>query len=471
MKGRGDLRAVQNRLVDELKDSAGVAVVLGMGGGKTVTALTALRELLDAGVIRAAVVLAPKRVALSTWPDELPQWSHLARTDMVVLSGPPKRREARLAEQHEIYVCGIDNLDWLLDAMPKSHPARDQLVIDELSKLKSPRGSRAKKLLRQISTFGAVWGLTGTPRPNGWEDLWMPLQIISKRNAFGECGFDAWRRGHFMQMDYHGYRWEATEQGVARIQRTAGDWMVTIPLGETVDVPFVSGPAFDIVVPLTPEQETDAETMERDLLVSLGRHDGGMLDLDTDDPQVVVALSSGVASGKLSQIMQGFLYREPGDTSPHTYEPSKRAALADWCEDLGGEPLVICYWFQEDLANIRAAVPNVEVLGAGTSDKAAADIIARWNGGEIERLALHPASAGHGLNLQFGGSRMLWYAVPWSPELYAQTVKRLARPGQKNPVFVHRMVSDHPYERVRIARVERKLAEELDFAASTIEEI
>lgn len=463
MRDRSQLRPVQLRLIDEMKDSEGVVIVLGMGGGKTACALTAISDLLASRQIRAAIVVAPKRVALSTWPKEVQVWSHLTHLRVGVLGGPAERRAKTLREPHDVYVCGIDNLPWLLAELKDlpHHPGWDQLVIDELSRFKNPRGSRAKALNKTSQRFGSIWGLTGTPRPNGWEDLWMPLQIISKARAWG-LTFDPWRQRYFTALDYHQRKWSVRPESLPIIRGVVDAWTVTIPPEDTVDVPFVSGPDHDIVVPLSPAARADADQMEKDLLVSLGR-DGTLSDIDPGDDGVIVALSQAVASGKLSQIMQGYIY-EDGRAVQH-YDAAKTDALVDFIADLDGEPLIICYWYEEDLSVLRELYPGLPHLGAGVSDKKADQTIEDWNAGRLPLLALHPASAGHGLNLQFGGARMLWYAMPWSPELYAQTVKRLARPGQTKPVFVHRLLADHPYERLRLQRVESKIDAEQDFIA------
>lgn len=461
---RDQLRPVQVRLVAELKDSEGVVIVLGMGGGKTAVTLTAIADLLAAGMIRAAIVVAPKRVALTTWATEAAQWDHLRHLKVNVLSGPTARREKLLRDRADVYTCGIENVVWLLDtlkAMP-GHPAHDVLVLDEVSRFKNPRGSRAKALNKRSATFGAIWGLTGTPRPNDWQELWMPLQIISKARAWGMT-FDPWRETYFRATDYHRRDWVVREDGLAVILQVARDWMVTVPRSEVVDVPYVSGPGFDVVYDLADDARRDADKMEKDLLVRLGV---GLADINPRDDRYVVALSEAVASGKLSQIMQGFLY-DDGEVAK-MYDPGKIDALLDWLQDVD-EPCIICYWYAEDLDRLQS-VPGLRVLGGGQSDRDTAKTIEDWNAGRIQRLALHPASAGHGLNLQHGGSRMIWYAVPWSPELYAQTVKRLARPGQKNPVFVHHLVANHPYERLRMDRVRLKMEGEQDFITQ-LEEI
>lgn len=461
MRSRDQLRPVQLRLIGEMKTSEGVVIVLGMGGGKTVSALTAIVDLMAAGTIRAAIVVAPKRVALSTWPREIRIWEHLAHLDFGILGGDRAKRAATLRERHDVYVCGIDNLPWLLDELKglPDHPGLDQLVIDELSRLKNPRGTRSKALNKASARFGAIWGLTGTPRPGGWEDLWMPLQIISKTRAWG-MSFDPWRMRYFEALDHHGRKWAVRPEAIPKLTAVINDWCVTIPPEDTVDVPFVSGPDHDIIVPMSYAARADAERMERDLMIELGR-DGTLSDIDPGDDDALVALSQAVASGKLSQIMQGYIYRD-GEAVQH-YDAAKSDALVEFIADLDGEPLIICYWYQEDLELLRELYPGMPHLGAGVNDKRADQIIEDWNAGRLPLLALHPASAGHGLNLQFGGARMLWYAMTWSPELYAQTVKRLARPGQTKPVFVHRMLADHPYEQLRLRRVEEKIDAEKEF--------
>ena len=464
MRTRSQLRPVQNRLIDEMKTSEGVLIVLGMGGGKTACALTAIVDLLDAGMIRAAIVVAPKRVALSTWPREIDVWEHLHGLSIGIMGGNEAKRASVLRERHDVYVCGIDNLPWLIDELKSlpDHPALDQLVIDEMSRFKNPRGARAKALNKFASRFGAIWGLTGTPRPGGWEDLWMPLQIISKGRAWG-MSFDPWRMRYFEPLDFHGRKWRVREASLPYLRSVIDDWAVTIPSSETVDVPFVSGPDYDIIVPLSRAAREDADSMERELMIQLGR-EGTLSDIDPGDDAAIVALSQAVASGKLSQIMQGYVYSE-GEAVQH-YDAGKTDALVDFVAALDGEPLILCYWYQEDLATLQELWPDMPHLGAGVSDKRSDQIIEDWNAGRLPLLALHPASAGHGLNLQFGGARMLWYAMPWSPELYAQTVKRLARPGQTKPVFVHRLLADHPYEQLRLRRVEEKIDAEKEFVTS-----
>jgi len=463
MLKKSDLRDAQKRIIAELKDSVGVQAVLGMGGGKTVSALTAIREMIDEGTLRSAVVVAPVRVALATWPNEIRSWEHLAGMDYTVLMGSPERRLTKLREDHEVYLCSIDNLVWLIDALrkfDKSDRRWDLLCIDELSRMKSPRGQRAKKLKRFAERFDAIWGLTGTPRPNGWEDQWMPLQIVSAGEAWG-LSFDNWRREHFRQLDFRGYKWAAIDSSVPYFERVIDQWTFTIPPEEATDVPFNSGPEFDVRAPLSSAQQLDIEEMTEHLMIELGREGTSPTDLDEGDEDLMTALSMAVATGKIDQIMQGFVYRD-GETV-QTYDNAKIDGLKEMLEGIDGENVMIPYHYQEDLRTLRHALGDVPHLGSGQSEAEAARLIEAWNAGDLPLLAMHPASAGHGLNLQFGGRRMIWYRMTWSPELYAQTCKRLARPGQTQPVYIHRILADHWLEDKRVRRVETAVAEEIEF--------
>ena len=437
---------------------------MGLGAGKTAATLTAIVDLLAARTIRAAIIIAPVRVALHTWPTEITAWEHTKDLDFVVLSGTPEKRLRLLKERHQVYICSIDLLVWLIDALrkfPKDDPRWDFLAIDELSRFKSPRGERAKKLNRFAERFKSIIGLTGTPRPNGWEDQYMPIQLVSAGTAWETHGFDEWRKTHFMQMDFHGYRWEPHKHAIPKMKRVIDEWTLVIPPDEATDVPFNYGPEYDVVVPLAPAQERDLETLKRDLLVELGAEGTDLLDPSED---FIAALSQATASGKMDQIIQGFLYRD-GETV-QTYGSAKLDALKDMLAANDGENVVIVYHYRHDLEALKKLLPDARILGSDTKDAEAVEIIEDWNAGKIQYLLCHPASVGHGIQLQFGGRRMIWYQVTWSAELFAQMCKRIARPGQKHPVYVHRIVADHWLERLRISRVETKMAEEAAFMAS-----
>lgn len=464
MRPRSLIRPAQLRMVEEMKSSQGLQMVAGMGSGKTLATLTALVDLFADRTIRSAIIIAPVRVAMTTWPDEIANWEHTQHIDYVVLKGTPAQRLAKLKETHQVYICSIDNLVWLIDALRKfkpTDPRWDMLVIDELSRFKSARGERAKKLNRFSERFDAVIGLTGTPRPNGWHEQWMPLNIISGGEAWG-TGYDGWLEEHFKATDFQKRNWEVRPDHVPQIQKVVDQWSLTIPHDEATNIPFNFGPEYDVLVPLSKAQQADMATLERDLLVELGVEGADLLD---PSEELLVALSQATASGKMSQICQGFLYKD-GETL-QTYGKAKLDALNDLLEGANGENVMVAYHYRYDLEVLRARFgQDVPTLGSDTDEDQAAAWIKAWNAGDVPVLLFHPASASHGLNLQHGGRRMIWYCNTWSPELFAQACKRLARPGQKHPVFVHRIMADHWYEYKRRDRVEAKLADEQDFIST-----
>ena len=465
MRKRSDLRPAQHRVIDELKTSTGLQLVLQMGGGKTISTLTAIVDLLAARTIRAAIIIAPVRVALTTWPNEISSWEHTRNLDAVVLAGSPDKRLKLLKEQHEVYVCSIDNLVWLIDALRKfatDDPRWDMLVVDELSRFKSARGERAKKLNRFSERFGAIIGLTGTPRPNSWEDQWMPLQIVSAGTAWDTEGFDAWRKQHCMQMDYRGFNWQVRNDAIPYIRRVVDDWTLTIPPDKATDIPFNSGPDFDVVVPLTKAQKDDLASLEKDLLIELGAEGVEVLD---DSEEVLEALSQATVSQKMAQILQGFVYRD-GETV-QVYTDAKLKALDDLLAGADGENVIIVYNYRHDFERLRAHLPAARWVDRDQSDEEFVALIDDCRAGKVQYLLAHAANLGHGVDgLQHGFSRMVWYEYNWSQELVSQLTARIARSGQTKPVYSHRIVADHWLEQKRIERVEQKRAEESDFIST-----
>ena len=462
MRPRTALRPAQLRVIEELKSSTGLQLVMAMGGGKSVSTLTAIVDLLAARTIRAAIIIAPVRVALTTWPNEIANWEHTAHLDAVALAGTPERRLKLLQEKHDIYICSIDSLVWLIDALrkfAKDDPRWDMLVIDELSRFKSPRGERAKKLNRFVARFGCVVGLTGTPRPNGWEDQYMPLQIVSAGTAWDTSGFDAWRKAHFTQMDFHGYKWEARRDALPYIKGVVDDWTLTIPPDQATDIPFNSGPDFDVVVPLTQAQKDDIASLEKELIIELGAEGTDLLD---PSEEIVQAMSQATAAGKISQILQGFLYKD-GQTV-QTYSKAKLEALDDLLAAADGENVMIVYEYRHDLEMLKKHLKGARWVDREQTDEEFVQLINDCRDGKVQYLLAHMANLGHGVDgLQHGFSRMIWYQYGWSQEGVSQITARIARSGQTKPVYSHRIVADHWLERKRIQRVEQKMVEEAEF--------
>jgi len=421
-----DLRSYQNRTIDWLyARDCGIAV-LDLGAGKTVSALTAASELIQDGVIRHALIVAPKRVAELVWPAELKGWEHLAGLKAAILAGGPSVRQAVLdyVPTRQITIIGIDNVQWLVNAierLPRDHPIWDCLIIDETSKLKSPSSKRARALLRLADRFKVRWGLTGTPRPNGEHDLFMPATVISAGKLWGRS-FDRWRRERMMQIDHMGYDWKIRPDWVDRTNTEFASMAITLDEGDMPDLPELN-----VVlepVEFTPDLRQAYETAEQDLIGELMLERG-----------MTAETAGAVATGILAQFVAGFRYGENNTEVTFIHE-LKLEWLDELVESLDGSPLLIAYEFVEDARRLTKRY-GCPVLGGGTPSAEAATAIEAWNSGTLPILGIHPASAGHGLNLQRGGHHLAWLGLTWSAEQYEQTIKRIHRPGQKNHVTIH----------------------------------
>lgn len=456
MRRKQDLRAYQVRAVARLYEYEGQQAVMGMGAGKTACAQTAIVELIADKQIRCALVLAPKRVCQLVWAQgrENAEWEHLVGMKIQLVSGTPKQRlEKLLTPGFDVYVVGKDNTQWLLDVMaklPTGHPLWDLLCIDEISTFKSPRGKRFKALRGLISRFGTVWGLTGTPRPNGYEDQYALLKLISKDSIWPGT-FDTWRMTRFMPdqiFDIKAAKWGIRPDWEERTKRDIGRWSFTVADEDMPELPPVQ-PVYHWV-DLPPKVLQYYKDMERKLLV---RDDAAGIN--------VLAQTAAVSSGKLAQIAQGFMYDEDGGTVELHHE--KDDLLADLLEGLNGQSSLIAYEFREDLRRLRELVPGLPWFGNGTTDRQAIQNEADWNARKIQLLALHPASAGHGLNLQFGGAQCIMYGMTWSAELFDQLVKRFHRPGQKFDCFVHYIFARNTVDEIKFDRVHNKITEQEAF--------
>ena len=288
----------------------------------------------------------------------------------------------------------------------------------------------------------------------------MPLQIVSAGEAWKPTsGFDEWRKRHFMQMDYHGYRWEPHQHAVPYFKQVVDTWSFTIPPDQATDIPYNSGPDYDVVVPLTKAQTDDLASLEKELLVELGADGTDLLD---PSEELLVALSQATASGKMAQILQGFIYRD-GETV-QTYGKAKLDALDDLLAGAAGENVIIVYHYRHDFELLKAHLPGARWVDREQSDAEFVELIDACRRGEVQYLLAHAANLGHGVDgLQHGFRRMIWYNYSWSSELVGQLTARIARSGQKFPVYSHRILADHWLEHRRVQRVESKMADEAEF--------
>jgi hypothetical protein len=446
------LRSYQQRAATYLYESDAAFLVAPLGAGKSLAALTAVADLIRDGHRRHALVIAPKLVATTVWPAEITLWPHLARLRAAVLDGNPERRRALLAsaEARQITVIGIDLVQWLAEELanlPTDHPLFDVLIIDETSRLKDPSGKRARALLKIAKRFKTRWGLTGTPRPNSSRDLFMPVAVITDGALWGRA-FIPWQKQHFRPKDPFGREWVALPGAEERIAADFGTIAMTVADADMPDLPPLNIVETRLVLP--DAVMATYKTMARELFAEV-------------KDRTIEAASSLIATGKLAQLANGFLYGEGGAADATAVHALKIDWLRELVESLDGEPLLVAYEFIEDLRTIRRAFGEVPSLGGETPAKRAAELVTAWNDGALPLLAFHPLSAGHGLNLQFGGSRMAWLSPSWSAELTEQAIARIYRPGQTRHVTVHVCIAAGTVDEMKRNRVIGKMSAQQAF--------
>ena len=440
------LRSYQQRAATFLYERDAAFLIAPLGAGKGAAALTALADLVRDEERRHALVIAPKLVATTVWPLEVALWPHLAHLRIAVLNGAPERRWELLAvtPAREVTAIGIDLVPWLvgeLASLADDHPLFDVLIIDETSRLKDPSGKRARALLRLAGRFRTRWGLTGTPRPNSSMDLFMPAAIVTNGALWGRA-FIPWQKRHFRPRDPFGHEWAALPGAEERIAADFGTVAMTVADEDMPDLPALN--VVEMPLKLPDAVMATYRTMARKLCAEV-------------EGRSIEAASAMLATGKLAQIANGFLYGA-GNNDAVCIHARKIEWLKELVESLDGEPLLIAYEFIEDLRTIQRALGKVPVLGGPTGTVESSRLVAAWNAGALPLLAFHPAAAGHGLNLQHGGSRMAWLSPSWSAELTQQAIARIYRPGQTRHVTIHVCIATRTVDEMKRNRVLGKMS-------------
>lgn len=452
MRAKSNMYRHQDAVASYFYEHDAVQAVVPMGGGKTCSALTAIRELIDDGVIRCALGLAPKRVAQLVWPKEVHEWDHLQDMGVSVVLGTEKQRMAALEVNADVYIVGMDNTQWLVDylkTLPADHKLFDLLFIDELSRFKNPRGKRAKALRSVIKRWPIRWGMTGTPRPNGWEDQFMPMSLLTQNEIWGKS-FDRWRDERFMALDFQGYSWTIRPEWRQRTIDDIATISVTIDPRDMPDMPELVTQIHWVELP--PAARKVYKDMERKLLAPY-----------KNGNKITLAANMAVATGKLAQMANGFFYTGDDKSAVEHLHSEKGDQLVELVEEMNGNPALLVYEFREDLSVMRDLYPGMPYFGSGISDADAARYEQQWNTRQLPQLGLHPASAGHGLNLQYGGDTMIVYGIPWSAENYDQMIKRYQRPGGGARCFLHLIAARDTVDQIKIDRVVNKMTEQQAF--------
>lgn len=420
----------QDYSIQKIIDKPEAGLFLDMGMGKTVSTLTAIKHLMfEQFEISKVLVIAPLRVANYTWTDEIDKWQHLKSLRVAKVLGPQKKRLEALQEDVDIYTINRENVAWLVNLYKSKWPF-DMVVIDELSSFKSNSSKRFKALRKVRPLINRIVGLTGTPAPNGLIDLWPQLYLLDKGERLGKT-ITGFRNRYFTPgagdpSRHVVYEWIPKAEAEENIYKKIGDICVSMKSVDYLKLPERVDQVID--VKLTPKARKQYQQLEKDLLLPF-----------TDDSDVV-ADTAAVLSNKLLQIANGAVYDEENNVR-HVHD-EKLDVLEDLIESANGKPVLVFYNFRHDLDRILARFKEAVKLETDEHFKA-------WNKGEIPILLTHPASAGHGLNMQDGGSTIIWFGMNWSLELYQQANARLHRQGQKNTVSIyHLIVEDSIDEKV-----------------------
>ena len=416
--------------MDFLRAHSRCALFLDMGLGKTVTSLTVAKELLDDYRVEKILVIAPKRVAEDTWTRECSKWDHLNDLRVSRVLGSKADRVAALEIEADIYVINRENVQWLVEYHNGIWPY-DMVIIDELSSFKSPQAKRFKMLKRVIRQSDFVWGLTGTPASNGYMDLWAQIYLIDNGERLGKF-IGSYRQEFFYAGAHNGYivyEYKLRTGAKEKIDRRLSDICLSMSKEDWLSLPPIT--FNEVRVRMTKQERKIYDQFEKDKVLPL--LDSKVDAIDNMD-SAVIGETAAVLSGKLLQMANGAVYDDGGNV--FRLHDEKLEALDEIAEASQGQPILVFYSYQHDRDRILARHPEAVVL------KGSADI-ERWNKGEIPMLLCHPASAGYGINLQEGSHIMVWFGLPWSLELYQQSLGRLHRQGQEHPVICHHIICEN----------------------------
>jgi len=394
------------------------AVFLEMGLGKSVITLSAIFDLcLDSFLVCKVLVIAPLRVARDTWPAEINKWDHLKGLSYSVAVGTEKERIDALKKQSTLYIINRENVDWLVhkSGIPFHF---DMVVIDELSSFKSYGAKRFKSLLKVRPSVKRIVGLTGTPSSNGLMDLWAEFRILDLGQRLGR--YISHYRNTYFKPDKRNaqivFSYKPLPGAEEEIYKQISDITISMKSTDYLKMPeYVSNEVF---VTLSDKEWRVYSDFKEDMVANLGDEE-------------IDAVNAAVLSGKLLQMANGAVY--DSENKAHVIHDKKLDALEDLIEGANGKPVLVAYWYKHDLERIKERFPVRQI-------QSSKDIEA-WNDGKIPIAVIHPASAGHGLNLQSGGSTLIWFGLTWSLELYQQTNARLYRQGQRDTVIVHHIIT------------------------------
>lgn len=408
----------QQYAIQFLTEHPVAALLLDMGLGKTVTTLTAINELLfDRFEIRRVLVIAPLRVARDTWSAEIEKWEHLKHLKYSVAVGTPAERRQALHTKTDICILNRENISWLVE---KSHIPFDfdMLVIDELSGFKNHQTKRFKALMKVRPKVKRIVGLTGTPSSNGLMDLWAEFRLLDMGQRLGRF-IGQYRTAYFQPDKRNGmvvYSYKPLPQAEKQIYDKISDITISMKAIDYLQMPELL--LTESRVQLSKQEAERYKQLKQDLVLDLPEGE-------------ITATNAAALSNKLCQMSNGAIYDDENNMIP--IHSRKLDALEDMIESANGKPVLVAYWFKHDRTRITE---RLRKLGVVYQEIKSAESIKNWNSRKLQVALIHPASAGHGLNLQAGGNFLVWFGLTWSLELYQQTNARLWRQGQQSETVV-----------------------------------
>lgn len=401
----------QKYAVEYIKSHPVASILLDMGLGKTVISLTAMADLLfDSFEVHKILVIGPLRVARDSWPMEVAKWEHLKHLTYAVAIGTPAERRAALERNADITIINRENVDWLVES---GYFDFDMVVIDELSSFKNHTVKRFKALMKVRPKVNRIVGLTGTPSSNGLMDLWSEFRLLDMGERLGKF-ITRYREAFFMPDKRNSqmvFSYKPRPDAEEEIYRRISDITISMKCTDHLNMPELISSQCEVV--LSDDERKQYEKLKSELVLTLSAGE-------------ITVSNAASLTNKLSQLSNGAIYDD--DRNIVEFHQRKLDALEDIIESANGNPILVAYWFKHDLERIRKRFKVREI-------KSSQDII-DWNAGKIPVAMIHPASAGHGLNLQSGGSTLVWFGLTWSLELYQQTNARLWRQGQTSGTVV-----------------------------------
>ncbi len=432
----------QKKAIDFAMSRTHCGLFLPMGAGKTVTTLTILRQLQLLGETNRTLIIAPVRVVQSTWPEEIAKWDHTKDMTYSLVVGTPAQRRKALEAKADIYLIGKENVVWLVEEATKFN--FDTVIIDELSTFKNPKSLRFKALRMVMPKVQRFIGLTGTPAPKGIPDLWSQVYLMDRGQRLGKT-ISIFRQKYLRPGRRNGYivyEWMPQDDAEERIYKDLADICMSLKAEDCAELPEVQYLDFKVKLPAQALEKYRAFKREKVLSIK---------------DEAIMAANAGVLCGQLSQLASGTIYLKD-DAGNHTgtaeIHKVKLEALGDLIESANGEPVLVFFYFQHERDRIlkHLAKKDREVREIRSLQD-----IHDWNAGKIDVLLLHPASGGHGLNLQQGGHIAVWYTLPnWNLELYQQANARLYRQGQTKPVQIYRITAAGTIDEDQIEALNRK---------------